>query len=426
MVNLTHRLQLPETRKSLPITTQMDSWPLNIPERKQKETPPTTSTETMVVTKRIKAEGSGTRGHVRQADFDELMWSVIEETVSIYHAQIGSVKPFPERAEDRNTVKQAWLEVCTGRNVRVELEEDVFKLVSNGSSSFIPWHWYLLADYWTCFASKRVHEGHLQAILYICIQRQWHWIEMGDSWQHRTFIGRILLHLQGEQLLSLSDIAADSLYLGSCIKNGNISCPSASNYCQQGLVQEQRGRRCYTSGIFGERRASDSYHCICADCGKSVFWQASIGSNVANTAFRLKITSTSGLRVNTSMSLSQLRPTRVNTLFTSNSSWILKRKHTRLISFLVYLGICLRWLGKFIVNWCCCSSTYFVCIENMLRFPGKQHFKLQRLQMLKLRLKNRNGPIWYCRMMSRLFPFQTVVYRMLRENVSAVLIIYPI
>jgi hypothetical protein len=110
------------------------------PERKRKETPPTTSTETMVVTKRIKAEGSGTRGRVRQADFDELTRSVIEETVSIYRAQIGSVEPFPERAEDRNTVKQAWLEVCTGRNVRVELEEDVFKLVSNGSSSFIPWH----------------------------------------------------------------------------------------------------------------------------------------------------------------------------------------------------------------------------------------------------------------------------------------------
>ena len=55
-------------------------------ERKQKETPPTSSVETTVVTKKIKAEGSGSRGCVRQADFDELTRSVIEETVSIYRA----------------------------------------------------------------------------------------------------------------------------------------------------------------------------------------------------------------------------------------------------------------------------------------------------------------------------------------------------
>jgi len=55
--------------------------------------------------------------------------SIIEEVISIYRAQIGAVEPFPERADDRNSVKQAWLEVCTGRNLRVELEEDIFKLV---------------------------------------------------------------------------------------------------------------------------------------------------------------------------------------------------------------------------------------------------------------------------------------------------------
>jgi hypothetical protein len=101
------------------------------PERKLKETPTTTCAETTIVTKKVKAEGSGSRGRVRQADFDELTRSIIEETISIYRAQIGSVEPFPERTDDRDTVKQAWLEVCTSRNLRVELEEDMFKLVSN-------------------------------------------------------------------------------------------------------------------------------------------------------------------------------------------------------------------------------------------------------------------------------------------------------
>lgn len=106
-------------------------------ERKRKEAPAiSTSPETTVVTKKVKIEGSGTRGRVRTADFDDLTWSVIEETISIYRAQISSAEPFPERTEDRDTIKQAWLEVCTSRDVRVELEEDVFKLVSDSRYFF--------------------------------------------------------------------------------------------------------------------------------------------------------------------------------------------------------------------------------------------------------------------------------------------------
>jgi hypothetical protein len=102
-------------------------------ETKRKETPTTTSSETTVVTKRIKVEGSGSRGRIRTTDFDELTRSIVEETISIYRAQISSVEPFPDRTDDRDTIKQAWIEVCTGRNIRVELEEDIFKLVSDSS-----------------------------------------------------------------------------------------------------------------------------------------------------------------------------------------------------------------------------------------------------------------------------------------------------
>ena len=75
------------------------------------------SNETTIVTKSIKVEGSGSRGRVQSADFSELTCSIIEETISIYRAQIVSVEPFPERVDDRDTVKQAWLEVCTARNL---------------------------------------------------------------------------------------------------------------------------------------------------------------------------------------------------------------------------------------------------------------------------------------------------------------------
>jgi hypothetical protein len=107
------------------------------PGTKRKETPATTSAETTVVTKKIKVEGSGSRGRIQSVDFDEMTRSIIEDTILIYRAQISSVEPFPERTDDRDTIKQAWLEVCTGRNVRVELEEDIFKLVSESTSFFL-------------------------------------------------------------------------------------------------------------------------------------------------------------------------------------------------------------------------------------------------------------------------------------------------
>jgi hypothetical protein len=82
----------------------------------------------------MKLEGSGSRGRVRTADFGGLRQSLIEETISIYRAQIGTVEPFPDRTDDRDTVKQAWLEVCAGRNLdEIKLEEDMFKLVSDSS-----------------------------------------------------------------------------------------------------------------------------------------------------------------------------------------------------------------------------------------------------------------------------------------------------
>jgi len=111
------------------LVPQASLQPAQPADPKRKENPATASAETTVVTKRVKIKGSGSCGRIRTADFDELTHSIIEETISIYHAQIGTVEPFPERTDDRDTVKQAWVEVCTSRNLWVELKEDIFKLV---------------------------------------------------------------------------------------------------------------------------------------------------------------------------------------------------------------------------------------------------------------------------------------------------------
>ena len=95
----------------------------------RKEAPATASAATTVVTKCMKKDKVGSRGRVRASDFDDLSKSLIEGTISIYKAKLSTKHPFPERTEDREAVKESWIEVCCERNVQVDLEEDVFKLV---------------------------------------------------------------------------------------------------------------------------------------------------------------------------------------------------------------------------------------------------------------------------------------------------------
>ena len=98
--------------------------------RVRKDCPATPASSTTVVTKRPKTESSGSRGRARVADFDELSKSLLEESISIYRAQIGGVQPYPDRLEDRDTATGAWVESCNARGVRVEFDEDMLKLVS--------------------------------------------------------------------------------------------------------------------------------------------------------------------------------------------------------------------------------------------------------------------------------------------------------
>ena len=61
---------------NLTTATEPDAIPVS--ETKRKEAPTTTTSETTpVLTKRIKLEGSGSRGRIRTADFDDLTRSII-------------------------------------------------------------------------------------------------------------------------------------------------------------------------------------------------------------------------------------------------------------------------------------------------------------------------------------------------------------
>ena len=98
-------------------------------ERIRKSPPCTTSEETSVIIKRPKTDTAGSRGRTRISDFDDLTKSLADETISIYQAQIIAVQPWPSTAENWESVSQAWIEVCSSRNVRIELDDEIFKVV---------------------------------------------------------------------------------------------------------------------------------------------------------------------------------------------------------------------------------------------------------------------------------------------------------
>lgn len=103
--------------------------------RVRKSPPRTTSEDTTVTIKRPKTDTVGSRGRTRISDFDDLTKSLTDETISIYQAQIVAVQAWPSTAENWDSISQAWIEVCASRKVRIELDDEIFKVVSTSLES---------------------------------------------------------------------------------------------------------------------------------------------------------------------------------------------------------------------------------------------------------------------------------------------------
>jgi hypothetical protein len=81
-----------------------------------------------VIIKQPKTDTVGSRGRARVSDFDDLTKSLADETISIYQAQISAVQPWPSTADNWESVSQGWIEICSSRNVRIELDDEIFKV----------------------------------------------------------------------------------------------------------------------------------------------------------------------------------------------------------------------------------------------------------------------------------------------------------
>ena len=95
-----------------------------------RKTPPcTTSEDTSVIIKRPKTDTACSQGRTWLSDFDDLTKSLVNETISIYQAQIVVVQPWPSAAKNWESISQGWIKVCTSRNVWIKLDDEIFKVV---------------------------------------------------------------------------------------------------------------------------------------------------------------------------------------------------------------------------------------------------------------------------------------------------------
>ncbi|KAF8874589.1 hypothetical protein BD779DRAFT_1450823, partial [Infundibulicybe gibba] len=101
----------------------------------RKSPPPTPSPSSTIITKKIKTETVGSRGRVRASDFDDLSKAVLEDAIVDYRAQVCTVEPYPDRLQDRDWAAKVWVKACEERNVRIEFDEDILKLVYYSTAS---------------------------------------------------------------------------------------------------------------------------------------------------------------------------------------------------------------------------------------------------------------------------------------------------
>jgi hypothetical protein len=94
-----------------------------------------------IIIKKQKTDSPGQpKRRIRVGDFDQLTKSLTEDCIAIYRARIAAVQPFPVKTDNLEAVQFAWLEVFKNRNLQIDLDDSVFKVVCRLAA----FHGYLL------------------------------------------------------------------------------------------------------------------------------------------------------------------------------------------------------------------------------------------------------------------------------------------
>ncbi|KAG1843936.1 hypothetical protein DFJ58DRAFT_803763 [Suillus subalutaceus] len=96
---------------------------------------PLTEVEGLQVVQKVKIGDGGSRGCIRCADFDRLYSPIIHLAVGHYQVILANSTIYPGDVESRNWLGEAWAASCRANGVRIDYDEDAYKLITSQGSS---------------------------------------------------------------------------------------------------------------------------------------------------------------------------------------------------------------------------------------------------------------------------------------------------
>lgn len=116
--------------------------------------------DSLHVAQKVKIGEGGSRGRIRCSDFDGMYPAIVQLAVSHYQCILANFSIYPNESESRDWSGQAWNAACRANGVRMEYDEDAYKLVSRSRVGIICWLLTRMIDNTLCLKLTERTEKH--------------------------------------------------------------------------------------------------------------------------------------------------------------------------------------------------------------------------------------------------------------------------
>ncbi|KZT21733.1 hypothetical protein NEOLEDRAFT_1072839 [Neolentinus lepideus HHB14362 ss-1] len=100
----------------------------------RKATAHTTTATTHLTKTRKMGGGTGSRGRIRVSEFGPMLRSLIMLAQHLYRCKVMTEWPYPNDVEEQGMAMEAWTAACKVKNVHMEFDEDILKLITTRAS----------------------------------------------------------------------------------------------------------------------------------------------------------------------------------------------------------------------------------------------------------------------------------------------------
>ncbi|KAG0692557.1 hypothetical protein DFH29DRAFT_1008445 [Suillus ampliporus] len=91
--------------------------------------------DSLQVVQKVKIGDGGSRGCIRSSDFDGLYSAIVQLAVTHYHCILTNSSIYPSDTECRDWSAMAWNAACRANGVKIEYDEDAYKLITSRGSN---------------------------------------------------------------------------------------------------------------------------------------------------------------------------------------------------------------------------------------------------------------------------------------------------